>query len=557
MLSEMKSLVLLGLFLCTLHSAASAQEESAEEQAPLSSERRAELTQLVRELDTVASDGLQVIERSRALLLLLGETPDAQLEAGVRARIGEALYRTGEFEEAIVQLDSAIALAREHGEQNLLLQSLGNLALIHHLRGNTAETLELGQECLALSEELNQFQSTWRIASILGAEHGRLGEYKQALDYYSWALDISTNAGDEKGISSLLNNICVLHLQYGDRSAAEEFLELSEASSARLGDPRTKATVLITRGNLHLSLGNVAEALACHFESLGLEQSAGNEKGLATAHHSIGLVYLSTGEFELALEHLLHALEIEERLQLLPDVVTTLGYISEAYAALEQIELATQFSNQSSELSAILDIKMDRLRTLHSLTNTRELLGDFEGALAAKKEASALMSEHNELDRQREFAKFKAEFELNAKERELVLLRSENALRQLELDHERLVRNSSIAGAILIALLGLLGWNRFLVKRAALTRLARAQDELSGLNADLEHHSAQLEEALSQIHVLQGLLPICAHCKSIRDETGDWHKLETYITGHSPVSFTHGICPPCLETHYPESLVKR
>lgn len=54
------------------------------------------------------------------------------------------------------------------------------------------------------------------------------------------------------------------------------------------------------------------------------------------------------------------------------------------------------------------------------------------------------------------------------------------------------------------------------------------------------------------VHRLEGLLPICCFCKSIRTKTGDWEPLETYISKRSEAQFSHGFCPPCGEEHYPE-----
>ena len=57
----------------------------------------------------------------------------------------------------------------------------------------------------------------------------------------------------------------------------------------------------------------------------------------------------------------------------------------------------------------------------------------------------------------------------------------------------------------------------------------------------------RVEEAVSRIKVLSGLLPICAWCKKIRDDTGYWNQLETYIRDHSQADFSHGICPDCRD----------
>ena len=61
----------------------------------------------------------------------------------------------------------------------------------------------------------------------------------------------------------------------------------------------------------------------------------------------------------------------------------------------------------------------------------------------------------------------------------------------------------------------------------------------------------QLEAAIAQVHTLSGLLPICAGCKKIRDETGRWLSMEAYVEGRSTVQFSHGICPDCKTRLYP------
>ena len=67
----------------------------------------------------------------------------------------------------------------------------------------------------------------------------------------------------------------------------------------------------------------------------------------------------------------------------------------------------------------------------------------------------------------------------------------------------------------------------------------------------------ELREALSHVKLLSGLLPICASCKKIRNDKGYWEQMEKYITEHSEVDFSHGICPECAEKLYPEYFKKK
>jgi ligand-binding sensor domain-containing protein len=64
--------------------------------------------------------------------------------------------------------------------------------------------------------------------------------------------------------------------------------------------------------------------------------------------------------------------------------------------------------------------------------------------------------------------------------------------------------------------------------------------------------SIRVEQATAQIKTMSGLLPICASCKKIRDDTGYWNQMETYIHEHSGADFSHSVCPECMEKLYPD-----
>ena len=63
---------------------------------------------------------------------------------------------------------------------------------------------------------------------------------------------------------------------------------------------------------------------------------------------------------------------------------------------------------------------------------------------------------------------------------------------------------------------------------------------------------AHLNQTLSNVKTLSGLLPICASCKKIRDDHGYWQKLEIFVREHSNADFSHSICPECMDRLYPD-----
>jgi hypothetical protein len=78
--------------------------------------------------------------------------------------------------------------------------------------------------------------------------------------------------------------------------------------------------------------------------------------------------------------------------------------------------------------------------------------------------------------------------------------------------------------------------------RARVVNLQKKADQLA----------QQVEQALAEIKVLSGFLPICASCKRIRDDRGEYVMMEQFISEHSEAVFSHGICPECVKKIYPE-----
>jgi hypothetical protein len=83
------------------------------------------------------------------------------------------------------------------------------------------------------------------------------------------------------------------------------------------------------------------------------------------------------------------------------------------------------------------------------------------------------------------------------------------------------------------------------------TAIIRDITERKRVEAERENLVHQLQEAMTRVKTLSGLLPICASCKKIRDDHGTWNVLEGYIQERSGAEFTHGLCPECAQDLYP------
>lgn len=77
------------------------------------------------------------------------------------------------------------------------------------------------------------------------------------------------------------------------------------------------------------------------------------------------------------------------------------------------------------------------------------------------------------------------------------------------------------------------------------------------LQKSLAVRVAELETALSRVKQLQGLLPICSYCKKVRDDHNYWQQVDSYISKHSEVEFSHSICPTCYASVVVEQMKSR
>ena len=76
------------------------------------------------------------------------------------------------------------------------------------------------------------------------------------------------------------------------------------------------------------------------------------------------------------------------------------------------------------------------------------------------------------------------------------------------------------------------------------------------LQQALQAKVQELQEAMNQVKLLSGFLPICSYCKKIRDDQDYWQQVDAYISKRSEAKFSHGVCPECFKVHMQPQLKK-
>lgn len=78
------------------------------------------------------------------------------------------------------------------------------------------------------------------------------------------------------------------------------------------------------------------------------------------------------------------------------------------------------------------------------------------------------------------------------------------------------------------------------------------REQVAARTEELRQRNGELQQALDDVSVLSGIVPICSYCKQIRDDQGYWNHLESYLSRHTEARFSHGICPSCAKKQFPD-----
>jgi tetratricopeptide (TPR) repeat protein len=429
------------------------------------------------------------------------------------------------------------------GERALAHNALG----VQYLRESRFDSALVHlEQARALWTDLGDTVGLGRVFNNIGASYYQSGHFEPALAAFHRSLELRQHLGDHAGEARVLTNIGLTFrdLQLYDR--ARPALDSAYAAAARAGAPVGIGYALHHLGTLHLATGDYAAARAVLNASLRQYEEA-SAAGLSPAETlsgwvlnmtALGLLHVREGDPDGAIAILERVLsdtvaESEQRRQ-----ATALLHLGRAYRARGESAAAIAVLERSFAISSERAQRTLSLEALLELADAYEAQGDTRSALHRLRAHGRL---REEVFSQHSVQRIAA---AEARERELDQLAANARLREERQAREAVIARQRLAGGLGGALLLV-----FAILAAVLVyfnREARARQVLlSSANAALAETNVVLRAALADVRTLEGLIPICASCKRIRDDDGFWEAVETYISDRSDVLFSHSICAEC------------
>jgi len=385
----------------------------------------------------------------------------------------------------------AYDLAEEQGILSEQARSFNTLGTIYLEAGNFVEAMSYSRKSMEIYEELEDKNGIASVLSVIARVYLSQGIFDKALEHYHMSLRKIQECGASKEeIATRHMNIGVcynsLHRLNLALSSYEYALKIMEES----GNRKKLAYLYNNIGTIYGEKEELDKAQEYFHKALDIRQDLGDKPGIASTLGNQGILHEIHGENESALKCFIRGLELYEEIGNSRGIAHTCGWIGDIYVTLGHLDEAESYIIRGLSITRKLKLKDWEIFCLEKITNLYEVKGDLQKALQHSRELKTCMEEHLNEKSMDKIAGLQVQFETEKKEKEAEIYRLKNV-------------------------------------------------ELSKMNDELR-------DALAHVNRLQGMLPICASCKKVRDDDGYWQQIESYISDHSEAKITHGICPECM-----------
>lgn len=515
-------------------------------EAAAGSERARRLAKVAWRL--VLDDPGRALELARRCLEILRRHPDETVLGDTHMVLARVHRIRHELGEAVRWAESAVASTDRHGDAEARWHAQYEFASCLSDLGRHDEAIAVLERLPGLVEGLEP-ELGLGAQLALGRGYMQRHDYERALDTLLEAEQFADRLlADRVALPDTL--VANVHNEVGSIFYFIGHQRRALRSYARAGEiwgrisPRLQSIALQNMGGSHYELGEFEQALRQQQRALAIVEPLQDRASIGMLETELSMTLLALGRGEQALAHAANG----ERVLTGTDPGSPLALAIMQHALCRALHGDGNGCDESMARAleiagATADADVVR-RVHHAKSRMHAALGDTEAALLH-------LTRHVELEREQvagnreRWATLTARYETAAKTRTIELLESRRArdLERLQAEHGSLrLALWSGCGLLLLAVFTGLAWWR---KHAAMRRLSLAHTELRRTHAELVEQRALASERGRELETLKGLLPICAACKSIRDDDGSWSQLEAYIQAHSPARFTHGLCPDC------------
>ncbi len=457
---------------------------------------------------------------------------DKELRAKLSNGLGIIYYFSGSLDHALDHYLTAMRLYEDIEQFERQSGCLINIGLIYFERREFDIAMDYYLRSLEVVGETVEDSSNAIALNQIGSIHMKFKRYREALPFFDRSLELFRARNHFTGVAGVLSNLAIIYTELGDVDKAEHIREESLVIYEKLDDKHGLVVGYRNLGKLAIDRGDLTKALRYLQRGIDLARQIDAKPLVARLHHSMAEAFKQQGNFEKALEqfelyHNLNELLFNEKSDEKLQRLTT--------------EYEVEKARREAELHRLKNIELARAQRIAQLGNWEwdaaaesiqgseeffRILGlSFQEEGIALYKLKELVFPEDLFEFDKTFLLMKSGRQNAESEFRIVRYGGEVRIVRLQASHDDDLSDE--------------GQSVFIGTIQDITESKRIAGEREKL-------TYELQEALANIRVLSGLVPICSSCQKIRDDKGFWGQIEEYLTAHSDLEFAHGMCPDCL-----------
>jgi len=330
-------------------------------------------------------------------------------------------------------IDSLQQLA-EKSKPSKQIELFNQIGKLNYRTGNYADALEGFSKALEIAKQLNDSLHIAKMYSNIGVINDVIGNYTAALNYYQHSLKIYDNLNDNQGKESVLNNIGIIfeEMKMPDK-ALDYYFQALELKMER-GDLKSMAG---TYNNIAIIFENFKKdsdsAYYYYNHALKIYKEIGNENDEALIYSNMGVILLRKGETNNAKTFFNKALKAFRATKDPKNIATVLHYLGMVAFAESKYNQALQYYLQSVDLAQKSNVRKLESQIYDDLSRLYEQTGDYKKALEFNKKYEDIKDRLVNLEKVKQIHQLETNVEIEKREHEIDILKKQSELNELEL----------------------------------------------------------------------------------------------------------------------------
>ena len=351
--------------------------------------------------------------------------------------IGDVYINLGDYKKGLDNYLNSLEIYQSIGDKKSI--PLNNIAASYFYLGDYENSLKYYIRALKTFEALNKKERMIPPLLGVGNVYKAMRDYKNALNYYKQALQIGKEIRSQTSIATSLTDIGIIYEQLKSNDTALEYYSKSLKIIEEIGNKGDLAVSLMNIGNVYNKTKNYENALDCYKRVLIINNDLGKKDEISRVLLNIGILYSQKGNPEKAMEYLKKGLVLADSIN------------------------SSEIQEKGNEALSDIYAKKQDYKNAYDYFKLHSLIKD------------SLLNEDNS----KNIAEVQTKYETDKKEKAIELLTKDKSIQDAQLKNEKNVRNGFIVGCLLLLIVIVLAYNRYLIKQKASKEIEQKNKEIT------------------------------------------------------------------------------